>query len=129
MIINIIVVLCLFFFFVFSGFALKCQQCTSTTSMEDCKKNEKEVDCGGSFDRCGKISLDFKVGGVETKSFAKSCTTKAVCDAGKELDECKKIEGATCKLDCCDSDGCNSSAMPVISAFLMVICALVSMCY
>ena len=123
MIINIVVVV-----FFFLGFALKCQICSSETSMEDCKKNEKELDCGGSLDRCAKISLDFKVGVLETKSFTKICTTKAVCDAGKQLDACKKAKGATCEFDCCDSDGCNSSAMPVISAFLMVLCALVSMC-
>ncbi|XP_074613244.1 uncharacterized protein LOC141873218 isoform X2 [Acropora palmata] len=112
------------------GFAIKCQICGSTTSMEDCKKNEKETDCGGSFDRCLTWSFDYKFSGVETKSFAKSCATKASCDAGEKLKICKEAKGSTCEWNCCDSDGCNSSAMPVISAFLLVICTLVSkMCY
>ena len=98
--------------------------------MEDCKKNEKEIDCGVSFDGCLTWSLDFKISGVETKSFAKSCATKATCDAGEKLKICKEAKGLTCEFNCCYSDGCNSSAMPVISAFLLVICTLVSkMCY
>jgi len=97
--------------------------------MEDCKKNEKEQDCGGAFDRCAKASLEFKVGALETKFFGKGCATKALCDNNTAFNQCKKIKGAKCELDCCDSDGCNSSATPVISVFLMVICALVSMCY
>ena len=120
-----------FVLFLQSGFALKCQQCSSTTSMEDCKKNEKETDCGGNFDRCLKTSLDYKVLTVETKSFAKICATKALCNANQKLKEiCKEAKGSTCESNCCDSDGCNSSAMPVISAFLLVLCTLVSkMCY
>ena len=98
--------------------------------MEDCKKNEKETDCGGSFDRCIKTSFDYKVSILQIKGFSKGCSTKAFCDAEKQLEICKKAGGATCEFDCCDSDGCNSSAMPVISALLVVICSLVSlMCY
>ncbi|XP_074613432.1 uncharacterized protein LOC141873347 isoform X2 [Acropora palmata] len=112
------------------GFAIKCQICSSTTSMEDCKKNEKERDCGGGFDRCFKSSFAYKVSILETKAFAKGCATKAFCDAEETLKICKKAKGSTCAFNCCDSDGCNSSAMPVISAFLLVICTLVSkMCY
>ncbi|XP_074614787.1 uncharacterized protein LOC141874427 isoform X1 [Acropora palmata] len=114
----------------FLGFAIKCQICSSTTSMEDCKKNEKERDCGGGFDRCFKSSFAYKVSILETKAFAKGCATKAFCDAEETLKICKKAKGSTCAFNCCDSDGCNSSAMPVISAFLLVICTLVSkMCY
>ena len=120
--------------------------------MEDCKKNEKETDCGGGFDRCFKSSLVNKVSTMETKSFAKGCATKATCDAEETLKLCKEAKGSTCEFNCCDSDGCNgsampviststssampvttasnSSAMPVISAFLLVTCALVSkICY
>jgi len=111
------------------GFAIKCQECASSTSMEDCKEKEKERDCGGSFDRCAKMSFEYKVGVLQTKVFGKGCSTKANCDANEQFVNCGKIEGATCEFDCCDSDGCNSSVMPVISAFLMVICTLVSMLY
>ena len=97
--------------------------------MEDCKKNEKEYYCETIFDRCAKLSLDYKTITKEAKLFEKGCSTKALCDFNKQLNACEDIEGSTCKLDCCDSDGCNSSAMPVISGFLMVICALVSVCY
>ena len=113
-----------------SGFAIKCQRCSSTTSMEECKKNEREDDCGESYDRCFKMSLDYKLAIVQIKGFTKGCSTKALCDANQKLKICKEAEGSTCELNCCDSDGCNSSAMPVISVFLLIICTLVSkMCY
>ena len=97
--------------------------------MEDCKKDEKEEDCGESSDRCFKMSLDYKVTFVQIKGFSKGCSTKAVCNANEKLKICKEADG-TCELNCCDSDGCNSGAMPVISAFLLVICTLVSkMCF
>ena len=129
------------------GFAIKCQVCTSTTSMEDCKKNEKEKECGRGFDRCFKSSFVYKVMAVETKSFAKGCAyaTNATlaCDgADQKFTMCSEAkESQRCEWNCCNSDGCNSSAMPVtsasnnsampvISAFLLVICTLVSkMCY
>ena len=114
---------------VFSGFGIKCQECASSISMEDCKKNEKEKDCGGSFDRCAKASLDYNISIGEVKLFGKGCSTKDVCDVNMQFNSCKNVEGATCEFLCCDSDGCNSSVMPLISAFLMVICTLVSMCY
>ncbi|XP_029190662.1 uncharacterized protein LOC122946924 [Acropora millepora] len=112
------------------GFAIKCQECSSTTSMEECKKKEKEKDCGEGFDRCIKRSFDYKLSILQIKSFSKGCSTKATCDADQKLKICKEAKGTTCEWNCCDSDGCNSSAMPVISAFLLVICTLVSkMCY
>ena len=99
--------------------------------MEDCKKHERETDCGGSYDRCFGLSISDKVAGLEAKSFLKGCATEASCVVNQKLEEmCKKGQGSICEANCCDSDGCNSSAMPVISAFLLVTCTLVSkMCY
>ena len=88
------------------------------------------MDCGGGFDRCFKSSFAYKGSTGKIKNFEKGCATKATCDAEQTLKGCKKAKGTTCEWNCCDSDGCNSSAMPVISAFLLVICTLVSkMCY
>ena len=98
--------------------------------MEECKKEEKEKDCGGGSDRCFKASFDYKLSILQIKAFSKGCSTKAFCDVKEQLRACESADGATCKFDCCDSDGCNGSAMPVISALVMVICSLVSlMCY
>ena len=97
--------------------------------MEDCKKKEIETVCGRRYDQCVKISYDYKFEGSEVKYFSKGCYTKALCDAEK-VKTCKDVEGSTCEFNCCDSDFCNGSAMPVISAFLLVICTLLSkMCY
>ena len=98
--------------------------------MEDCKKKERETSCGGIYDRCVKISYDYKFEGSEVKYFEKGCYTKALCDDIEKLQKCKDVGGSTCEFNCCDSDGCNGSAMPVISAFLLVICTLLSkMCF
>ena len=98
--------------------------------MEDCKKNERETYCEGIYDRCVKISYDYKFEGSEVKYFEKGCYTKALCDDIEKLQKCKDVGGLTCEFNCCDSDGCNGSAMPVISAFLLVICTLLSeMCF
>ena len=96
--------------------------------MDDCKAKEEEQDCGGSFDRCAKMTLDFKVSGFHTKMYAKSCATKSLCeDSKQQLDNCKKIDGSTCELDCYDSDGCNSGAAPVASVFLILSCAIIAL--
>ena len=91
--------------------------------MDDCNKNKKELDCTSSFDRCGTMTTEFS----STKSYIKSCTTKAVCDAANSgvLKLCKDA-GGTCKYDCCDEDLCNGGAAPMISVLLMVACALVA---
>ena len=97
--------------------------------MDDCVSNsnaKKDQDCGGNFNRCSKTSIEFKVGSIETKSFVKSCSTKAVCDLAEDtLKACKAADGK-CSLDCCDTDGCNGGTAPVVSVLLMVACALVA---
>ena len=70
--------------------------------MADCKDKMKETDCSGNFDRCASMSLDFDAGGIKMKSYAKSCYTKSGCESGNNVSvkQCKKVDGATCKLDC-----------------------------
>lgn len=119
---------CILVHFIFAASALKCYQCTSTTSMSDCESNKKETECSSGQDRCGKASFEYKVASVETKAYGKGCGTKAECDSGSAaFKACKKIEGATCEFDCCSGDLCNGGAAPVISVFVMVAGALVAL--
>ena len=118
------------FYVVSSGLTIKCKTCFSAISMEHCQRNEGETVCQQSNGRCSKMSLAYEVEGSEKKYFSKGCYFKTLCDVNEYLQTCQHLEGSTCELNCCDSDGCNGSAMPVISAFLLVICTLLSkMCY
>ena len=106
---------------------LKCYQCPTATSMEDCVKSQKEQDCNAIKDpRCVTFTTEFKVGSQETKSYTKSCTTKAVCDVADSgvLKPCKDA-GGKCEYKCCEKDLCNKGTSPMVSILLMVSCAAV----
>ena len=109
--------------------ALKCYVCGSSKSMSDCKKYMKEIDCKGNSDRCVSLSLDVDSGGAKYKSFGKNCYNQTLCETqSKEYAEmCKKIDGATCELDCCDTDGCNSGTATAVSVTLMMVCAFMAL--
>ena len=106
---------------------LKCYQCgPSTTSLADCAKSQKELDCKGSEPRCFTLTTEFKVGSQESKSCTKSCTTKADCDlTGSVALKACKAAGGKCEYKCCDKDRCNKGTSPMVSILLMVSCAAV----
>ena len=103
--------------------------------MADCIAEEETVDCDSiasqlSFvpDRCVKMSLDYNAQGVQVKSFVKTCFSKELCEQGNDsFKACKNVDGATCEIDCCSSDNCNSGTAPIISVFLMIACVLTSL--
>ena len=91
----------------------------------------KEGDCsvlGSGYDRCASMSVDMETGGIEVKSYIKSCYTKALCESGNDaFKSCKQISGAKCELNCCDSDNCNGGTVAAVSVTLMVACALMAL--
>ena len=94
--------------------------------MEDCDSKKEEKDCGSGMDRCVKTSLVFEVLSIETKTFGKSCTAKAMCDnTDLALKACKEANGE-CSFDCCEGDLCNGGSAPVVSILLMVPCVLMA---
>ena len=100
---------------------LKCYDCLSTTSWDDCKATSKE--CVLGTDTCAKLYL--KVG--STKMFNKYCTYSALCS--KDTNPyCKGVFGSNeCDVNCCDEDNCNAGSTSSISGILLLTCALASL--
>ena len=102
---------------------LKCYQCPTATSMEDCVKNQKEQNCTGFTEpRCFTSVAEYK----QVKAYEKSCTDKFGCDlAGSVGLKACKAAGGKCEYKCCDKDLCNKGTSPMVSILLMVSCAAV----
>ena len=118
--------LILFFIcFLFPGYALKCYQCVSVKSWDDCKNSTKEVTCLGSQDRCAKVYVKAKISGVTKEAFGKGCATSSDCSATN----CKKIVPSgkiiECEIECCTGDLCNGAEVPMVSAIMLLACAII----
>ena len=75
-------------------FGLKCNNCTSETSLEDCENNKTEETCPSGQDRCLTTTAELKLSNVTFKSFIRSCTTKEVCDnLTTFLQTCRPVGG------------------------------------
>ena len=103
-------------------FAIKCNLCVSTESMDQCKSIEKLQECPAPFDSCAKISQEYESGGIHFKAFEKGCSTQEVCE--QTIQACTSHSEASCEVDCCDPDGCNGGTVPVVRIFLLATYAL-----
>lgn len=91
--------------------------------MDDCNKNKEEETCTTGLDRCATVTLSYG----ETKSYSKMCQANAICENSDQiLSACKAVDGATCKLECCEGDNCNGGAAAAVSIILMTACALMA---
>ena len=113
------------FLFFLPGYALKCYQCISSESWDDCKNNTEEVSCSDSEDRCGKFDIKAETSGVTDEVFLKGCTTSSKCSEKN----CKKFAPSAkitkCEVNCCKGDLCNGAQVPMVSAIMMLACAIV----
>ena len=106
-------------------YGLKCYQCATTTSYEDCDDIRKEVTCLSGLDRCFKGSVSVQGEGRSVVTFEKGCTTKHVCDNLEDSLLCKdKLE---CEISCCAGDFCNTAATQVVSFVVLITCVLVAL--
>ncbi|XP_078360534.1 uncharacterized protein LOC144644859 [Oculina patagonica] len=108
------------------SYALKCYNCMSTKNWDDCADANKEIDCPSSaFDRCFKAYSEVKGDSLIVEGFQKGCLTAALCDATEDFDFCKGK--GECKIDCCSGDLCNAAALQLVSAIVLITCALVAL--
>lgn len=110
----------------FTGYGLECYKCASAKSWDDCEKNKEKMSCPSGYDSCGKIYFDGKVAGTGVEGYGKSCSIKSGCN--KDLCKAMRV-GITidkCEVNCCQGDLCNGAKVPLVSAFLIVACALLA---
>ena len=96
--------LLLLIYFVSPESGLRCFECRSTVSLEECKKHHKEVVCKSSMDdRCyyASIQATSHDGSSVAKLFAHGCTSNYYCNNTKKLfEECGTLSGK-CGVQCC----------------------------
>ncbi|KAJ7375932.1 u-PAR/Ly-6 domain [Desmophyllum pertusum] len=109
-----------------AGYGLKCYKCTSTKSWDDCAAVKIEKTCSSGEDLCSKAYFNGKSEGVSVEGFDKECLSAADCDGFEKTDFCK---GKECKINCCSGDLCNAAALPMVSAFIFIACALVAFAF
>ncbi|XP_073238825.1 uncharacterized skeletal organic matrix protein 2-like [Porites lutea] len=107
------------------GHGLECFKCVSSKSWDDCDSNKQVMTCPSSYDVCGKISCEGKSKGVPSKFFVEACLAYSKCN--REV--CRKVATKSvtidkCHVTCCKSDLCNGAKEPMVSAFLLLACAL-----
>ena len=113
------------FLLCFVGRSIKCYQCYSPQSWDDCVP-DNNTDCSPGLDGCYKVHVTVEVKGKTGKSFLKGCTDKSVCNA----DGCKIVEPflnvkvTECEIKCCHSDLCNGAKVPMASSLLFLTCAI-----
>ncbi|KAM7442735.1 hypothetical protein ABFA07_008381 [Porites harrisoni] len=94
-----------------NDFALKCHDCKSTKSWEDCERvqGSSTKDCSFKDAVCYKVHYSTKEGGFN--QYAKSCGPKSYCK--KEANPvCKGHLGPSdCDVKCCDENLCNAGSV------------------
>jgi len=97
----------------------------STKSWGDCEDVKKEVTCLAGFDRCFKGYADVKTEGASVEGYEKGCLTEEFCNNKDKIAFCKSK--GECKIDCCSGDLCNSAAIQMVSATILLACLFVAM--
>ena len=114
-------------FLCFSGYALKCNQCLSDKSWDECNNTTTQANCKDGEDRCAKEEVKSEISGKTVKIFAKGCTTSSLCSQGSK--NCKStnpsVKITKCEVDCCKGDLCNGAQVPMVSATMLLACAIV----
>ena len=116
-----------------AGYGLKCYKCDSGKGWDDCATNQEESPCKSDEDRCGKVHYDAKQESVSRVRYLKGCTTSKFCKETTDSN-CRNIFGgepsieiSKCEPNCCSGDLCNGAKVPMVSAIILIACALVAL--
>ena len=110
------------------GYGLKCYECGSTKSWDDCTSVRKEVTCDSGLNRCVKGMKDGTQDDVSFAVYAKGCVDSSTCDPDTS-EFCKsddKGKVKNCEIACCSDDLCNGGKVPMVSAIMLLACTLVA---
>ncbi|KXJ06318.1 uncharacterized protein LOC110233517 [Exaiptasia diaphana] len=104
--------------------AIKCYECASTKDWETCNKAMTENTCYAGVNSCmkTKIYAEGTSYAEHLKLCSNACTEEQIPLCNKEFHGVKY----KCEINCCKDDLCNEGSAPVISGFLIMICALLS---
>ena len=115
-----------FCIFLFPGYSLKCNQCFSLKSWDECKDKVKQVTCSSGHNRCAKANIKAESAAAAAEVFVKGCTTSSACSASN----CKSIYPSVaitkCDIDCCTGDLCNGAQVPMVSVIMLLACAILA---
>ena len=81
------------------------------------------MNCSSSENQCFKAYEDIKKDGSSVKGYGKGCISAEDCKTATDTNACKK---GTCEMDCCSGDLCNSARVPLVSAIILTLCAVVA---
>lgn len=110
---------------------VKCYQCFSNKSWDDCDHTQQVVTCPTHAGSCAKVVLDGKRSDQSVKIYSKLCITftTATCNpddnCNQFLDQSQSVTATKCDISCCNGDLCNGAKVPMISAIILWACALV----
>ena len=91
----------------FVGHGIKCYQCTSTKSWDDCVPG-KNTTCPPESNTCAKLDIEEEEQGQATKKFHKACFVKSKWnEADCKLAGLFGVKVTKCDVNCCHSDLCN----------------------
>ena len=111
----------------FAGHAIKCYQCNSQKSWDDCVPGNGTT-CASPQNSCVKVKIEGEKDGKNVNVFAKSCVEKKNCnkDVCKSVAEELSMKFKDCDFNCCDTDLCNGAKVTMASSFLFLACVLVA---
>ena len=112
----------------FAEHAIKCYQCTSTKSWDDCVPGNDTACPLPRLNSCLKVKLEGEKEGKIINLFVKSCDEKSNCykDHCKSVAQNRNMKFKDCDVNCCDTDLCNGAKATMVSSFLFLACALVA---
>ena len=81
--------------------------------------------CDSSDDRCAKLQVNYNVNSDVGRGFySKGCATSADCNEVKCRSVITRGDITECDTSCCEGDLCNRAEVPMVSAIILMSCAL-----